>query len=170
MRQARLPHLGTRAFEPSGHPLDDLAHAWLYPLPHQLGHHPDPQALHAVVQVREVVGDFDVGARRVARVVAGDGLQQERRVPHVAGHRADDVERGSEGDQAIARDPPVGWFEPDDATERRRLAYGAAGVRPERPPALARRDRSSRSARGSTRNAAQVPGVATGTPGRILRR
>src|SRR5215213_11523645 len=165
MWQARLPHLGASAFEFSGHPLDDLAHARLYPLTHQLGYHPDPQTLHAVLEVRQAVWDLHVGARRVARIVARDGLQQKRRVPYVAGHRPDHVERGGEGDQAIARDSPVGGLEPNDATERRRLAHGAASVRPERPPTLARRDGRGRSARGSARHTAQVPGVLVATPG-----
>jgi hypothetical protein len=43
VRQARLPHLGPRAFELAGDPLDYLAHAGLYALAHQLGYHPDPQ-------------------------------------------------------------------------------------------------------------------------------
>src|SRR5215207_7075283 len=165
MWQARLPHLGARAFEITGHPLDDLAHAWLYPLAHQLGYHPDPQILETVFQIRQVVWDLHIGARRVARVVTCDCLQQERCVSHVAGHGPDHVERGREGDQAVAGDTPVGGLEPDYATERRRLAHGAARVGPERPPALTRRDRSSRSARGSARYAVQVPRVAAGTPG-----
>ena len=86
--------------------------------------------------------------RRVARVVAGDRFEQERRVAHVAGERADLVERRGEGDQPVARDAAVGRLQPDDAAEAppaggssrrcRCRARRALGPRPRPPPS--RRD------------------------------
>jgi hypothetical protein len=70
VRQVDLPHLGTRVLEPFGHVAHDLAHAGVYALVHELGHQPDAQVPRRRLQIGEVVRDLDVGARRVAGVVA----------------------------------------------------------------------------------------------------
>ena len=43
-------------------------------------------------------------------VMAGDGTQQQRGIPHVTPEGTDLVERRGEGDQSVAGDPPVGRF------------------------------------------------------------
>ena len=70
-------------------------------------------------------------ARRVQRVVARDRVQEQGRVGHVGGKRADLVERARERDQAVARNHTVGRFGPYDPAKGGRLADGAAGVAPE---------------------------------------
>ena len=60
--------------------------------------------------------------------MAGDDLEQERRVGQVVRERADLVERAGEGDQAVAADPAVGRLQADDPAERGGLADRAAGV------------------------------------------
>jgi hypothetical protein len=115
MRQAHLPHLGPGVPEPPGGALHDLAHAGPYALAlRQLRHHPDPQAGDTAFKLREVVRNLDVRAGGVTGVVAGDRLQEQRGVAHVAGHGADHIQGRGERDEAVARDPPVRGFEPHD--------------------------------------------------------
>ena len=112
-----------------------------------------PLRLQSAVSAGGVVGHRRVERGRVARVVAGDDVHHQRGVGDGARQRADLVERGGEGDQAVAADPAVGRLEADDAAQRGRLADRAARVGAERerrelgaaPPPPSRR--SSRRAR-----------------------
>ena len=83
-------------------------------------------------------------------------LQQDGRVLHRLGERADVVERRGEGDQAVARDAAVGRHQPDHAAERCRLANRAAGIGAQRRHSHSRRHRRRRTARGSAGNARQI--------------
>ena len=96
--------------------------------------------------------------------------EQQRRVGHVARQRARLVERGGEGDHAVARDGAVGRLEPDDAAQRRGLADRAAGVGAERPRREARGDRGGAAARGAARHALAIPGVERRAERRVLGR
>src|SRR5262249_22595723 len=51
-----------------------------------------------------------------------------RSVTHGAGKWSGLVERGRKRDDAPTRAPTIGWLDPDDAGERRRLADRAAGI------------------------------------------
>ena len=93
----------------------------------------------------------------VARVARDHVAQQQGGVGDVAGQRPGLVERGGEGDHPVARDGPVGRFQPDDAAQRGRLADRAAGVRAERPRGQAGGDRRGAAARGPARARACGP-------------
>ncbi len=108
--------------------------------------------------------------RGVARVLAGHRLQEQRGVGRVARERARLVERGGEGDHAVAADRAVGRLEPDDPAQRRRLADRAAGVGADRPRNRAGGDRRGRATRRPARNARAVPRVERRAVGRVLGR
>src|SRR5581483_2803752 len=81
------------------------------------------------VDGRGVVGEGgelvrDRGGRRgrVALVAAGDGVEEDRRVPDVPGEGADLVEGAGEGDDPVAADPAVRRLQSDDPAERGWLA------------------------------------------------
>ena len=118
-------------------------------------------------------GSHPPGARRL---VASRGsapaitLERQRRVAHRAGDRPDLVERGGEGDQAVARHPAVGRLEPDHAAERRRLADRAAGVGAERQRHAAGRHRRRRAAARAAGHRVEVPGIARHLERRVLAR
>jgi hypothetical protein len=87
--------------------VEALLHAGLVALAGQLADHRDAQPAHVLA-----AGRLDhrrhrrVDGGRVARVVAGDRLVQQRRVEHRAGARPGLVERAGEGDQPVAGDAP----------------------------------------------------------------
>ncbi len=78
----------------------------------------------------------------------------------VARERADLVQAGAVGDEAVAADAAVGGLQADDAAERGRLADGAAGVAAEGRRSQAGGHGRGRAAGGAARDAARVPGVA----------
>ena len=122
----------------------------------------DSQAGDAAVEARGVVGDGRVERRRVERVGAGDGVQHQRAVAHVAGERADVVERPGERRDAALRRPAVGGLEPDGAAERGGDADRSAGVGADPDHARARGERRRRAAARAAGDAADVPRVAGG--------
>src|SRR5919199_212838 len=128
MRQASLPHLGARVLQTSHDVLDDFPDGRVDALVHELGDYPDSESRDTPFQILQVVRDLDVGARGIAGVVASDGLQEERCVADITGHGPDLVQRRGEGYEAVARDPPVGWLQADDAAKGGGLPDGAAGV------------------------------------------
>src|SRR5829696_6793621 len=144
VRQAYLPYLGPGAFEVPRDPLDDLAHARLDAFAHQLLYHPDPKTRDTAFELCQVIWDLDVRARRVARVVAGDGLQEKSGVAHVTGHRPDLVQGRGERDEPVARDPPIGRLKAHNAAQSGGLPHRTAGIRAQGPPTLARGDRRRR--------------------------
>ena len=93
-----------------------------------LARHPEFQSRHAATQRGAVIRHRGIGGRRVARVVAGDGLQKQGGVMHVLRQRANLVERGGERHQAETRHAAVCRLQADDTGHGRRLADGAAGV------------------------------------------
>ena len=103
-------------------------------------------------------------ARSTRRRVARDrgpqiDVQQQRRIAHRPRERPDLVERRCEGDQPVARHPPVGRLEPDDAAERRRLADRAARVR------ARARAAPSRAATAAADPPLDPPGIRVGSHG-----
>ena len=116
----------------------------------------DAHPVQAVTQPRGVIGNGPVGARRVLRIVAGDGLQQDRDVGHGPGHRADMVEGEGVGIHAAPAHQAVGRLQPGNPAQRRRQPDGAAGVRTE-----CRRGEPCGhcSAGAAGRAAGEVPGV-----------
>ena len=94
---------------------------------------------------------------RVARVGADHVPQQQRGVGHVAGHRAGLVERGGEGDHAVARHRPVGGLQAHDPAQRRGLADRPAGVGADRPRRGPGGHRGGAAARRAARARARGP-------------
>src|ERR687890_408732 len=170
VRQAYLPYLGPGAFEVSRDPLDDLAHARLDAFAHQLLYHPDPKARDTAFELCQVIRDLYVRARRVARVVAGDGLQEKSGVAHVTGHRSDLVQGRGERDEPVARDPPIGRLEAHNAAQSGGAPHRTARIRAQGPPTLARGDRRRRAPGGASGHPAEVPGIARRAVGGVLRR
>ena len=86
----------------------------------------------------------------------------------VAVKGTDAVERGGEGDEAVAADAPVGGQQADDAAEGCGLADGAAGVGAERGRAEAGGDRGCASAGRASGHAVERARVADGAVGGVL--
>src|SRR5688500_8005062 len=99
-------------------------------------------------------------AHRVARIEAGDRLQEERAVPGAARERPDGVERMGKRHRAVARHAAPGGLETCYAARRRRQAHGAPGVRAERAEREARRHRGGGAAGGAAGDVVGVPGIA----------
>ena len=118
----------------------------------------------AVGHVRERLGD----RRGITRIVAADGLEQQRRVGDGGGERADLVEARRERDEPVAAHPPERRLHAHHAAQRRRLADGAAGVRTEARSREAGGDRSRRTTRGAAGHAAGVERVLRRLERRVL--
>ena len=122
-------------------------------------------------QPDQVVGDVDRRRGRVARVPAGDRVQQRRGVAGVAGERPDLVEAAREGHDPVPADAAVGRLQarrrrtgpPAGGSSRRcRCRCPAARGRPRRPP------RSRRDEPPGTRSRSH--GLAVGPNARVLGR
>ena len=100
----------------------------------------------------------------------GDDRVEERAVPHGLRQRADLIEAGREGDDAVPRDGAVGRPEADDAAQRGGLLDRAARVRAERPGREAPGDGRRRASRGPAGHASRIPGVRRWAVGRVLGR
>ena len=159
-RAAQLLHQHQRA-------LHRVADAGLDALPHQLVDDAHAQAAEVGgLGDRDGLRPFQRG--RVHGVVSDEVGQQERRVAHRAGERADLVQRRGERDEAVARHRAVGGLHAHDAAERGRLADGAAGVAAQSERRLVGRHRGRRSAARSPGHPVGVPGVAGHLVGGVL--
>ena len=149
-----LACLGDRAVQPFGHEFAGHAEA------------------HAFEVGTGEVGVVLYGARRrggIAFVVPGDDGKHKGGVFHGAGQRADLIERGTVGDDAVAGYAPVGGFEAHAAAQGCGLADGAAGVRAEGGVALVRGDAGGRAAAGASGDAFWIAGVAGRAEGGVFR-
>ena len=97
-----------------------------------------------------------------------DGSEKQRGVAHAPSERADLVERGREGDQAIARDAAVGGLEPHHAAEGGGLANRTAGIRSQGACGHPGGDCRRRPARRASGHAREVPRIAGELEGRVL--
>ena len=134
----------------------------------QLGHQPDPQAVHTLPQTGHdrIAGTVDRGG--VEWVVPRDRLEASCRVGNVGRHRADLVERRGERDQPVARHRAVGGLEADHTAQRGRLADRASRVGPERQRREPCGHCRGRSPAGATGHPAGVVWVAGGSEGGVL--
>ena len=89
-------------------------------------------------------------------------------VPYVGGERADPVERGSEGDQAVTGDASVGGQHADYAAEAGWLANRSTSIGAERGHGQIGRNRGCRTAAGATGNSVGVYRVAYRAVGGVL--
>ena len=108
VRAADLDDLGAQPAQRLDRGLEGGQHAGLVTLAAELAHHPDPHAGQAGRRRALARGGDHRRHRRgdrgrVARVVTGDDLVQQRGVEHRAPERAGLVERGGERDQPVAR-------------------------------------------------------------------
>ena len=110
-----------------------------------------------VLAARQLDPALDPDRGRVAGVASLQRPQQQRGVGDVARQRAALVERGGEGDLAVARDRAVGGLHADDPAQGRGLADRAAGVGPDRAGRQAAGDGRRRPARGAARDARRCP-------------
>ena len=88
--------------------------------------------------------------------MAGDGVEQHRRILDRAAERADLVERGRKRNQAVTGYRAIGRLKADHAAERRGLADRAAGVRAECERYFARRNNRRRAAGRAARNTGEA--------------
>ena len=95
-------------------------------------------------------------------------MENERGVFHRLGERADLVERGGEGDKAVAGNAAVGWLEADDSAVRGGLADGAASVRTEGGDGGAVGDGGGGTTGGTAGDARRVVGVTGFSEGGIF--
>ena len=100
--------------------------------------------------------------------MAGNGLEQQGRVPHLLGEGADLVQGRGVGHQAVARDPAVGGLESHHPAMAGGLPDGAAGIGAQRADAQVRGHRRGGAAGGAAGDIVPVPGVTGGAEGRIL--
>ena len=94
--------------------------------------------------------------------MAGENLQEQRRVERRAGHRTHVIEGRRQRDDAAERDTPVRRHEPRDPGPVRGAPDGPAGVAPERARSQAAGQRRRRAHAGAAGEPRRVPGV----PGR----
>ena len=120
----------------------------------------DPEARHAALEQRLVVGHRLLAGRRIVGVVAGDDAQHAGIVAHGAGERPDMVEAPRARHGAGAAHAAVGRLHADHAAGRGRQADRAAGVGAQRAIDHARRDRGARAARAAAGDARLVPRIA----------
>ena len=169
-RERALPHLRPQLLGERDRLVDGLPHSGLDALRFvQLGRH-----AHTHPGERVALGKHDgarqLGRRRVIRVASGDDRVQEGDVADGLRYRADLIEAGREGDDAVARDAPVGRAQADVPAQRRGLLDRAARVRAERPWRQARGHRRRRPTPRASGNTCGIPGVARIAPGRVLGR
>ena len=136
----------------------------VFPLTYSLDH-ADAQTFHAALEAGEAIAGFAPRAGRIVRIMAGDGVEQNRIVLDIARHRPDVIERIGQREHAAEADRAVSRFHSDDAATSRGIAHRAAGIGAERGRRKACRERHRRAARRAARMQVAVPGIAGGRPG-----
>ena len=96
----------------------------------------------------------------IGRIVAGDGIQQQRVVGHRAGQRPDMVEREGQRKHAAPRHQAIGRLQPDDAAGAGRIAHRSAGVGAERQREQPGADAGAGAGRRAARMMVRIPRVA----------
>ena len=91
-----------------------------------------------------IIRHRNIGAGRVVRIVAGQHLQGDRRVLHVAAQRSAMIQCPGQRKHAAPRDAAIGRLDPHQPAPRRRTADRAAGIRAHRHAHHARGDRGGR--------------------------
>lgn len=119
----------------------------------------DAQAAKRLLQGGQVVVHRLFDAGRVLRVESGHHPQHQRAVLGGARQRAALVEAGGVGDHAPAGNPAVGWLDPGEVGQRRRLADRAASIGAGGGRQQARGDCRGGTAGGAARHAVEAPGV-----------
>ena len=173
MRQLDIDQLRTGAREQRGGTLDSALDLGRKPFGiHERTDHADAFASQALgpstggIRPRAAgVGERPIGA--VARVAPAcrKRVHGKRHIDHAAAERADLVQRRAKGHHAIPGNRPVAGLEADHTAQGRRLANRAARIGAQRQRGLACSNRGRRTARGTTRNALEIPRI-----GRVRKR
>jgi hypothetical protein len=117
----------------------------------------------------KLFGGSEIGGV-IARVVASEDGEKESGILDCPGERADLIEGGSEGDEAVAGDAAVGGFESDTTAEGGGLADRATCIGTEGSEGDATGDGGGRTSRGATWDACGIPGIAGQAEGRVFGR
>ena len=124
-----------------------------------LPHHADTQPPQVGAQAGGVVRRGAVGAGRIQRVVAGDGVHRQSHILNGAGHRAGVIQAPGKGRQPGPADPPVSRFEAHNPAQRGGNADAAPRVAAHRNVALPGRRRRTAAPTGAAGNPLRVPGI-----------
>src|SRR5262245_4293362 len=115
MRQRDLFDLGSEALVH----LERLAHAALHfgieSFVEMFADDAEGQRLDRLLDRLPASGGGSIHAGAVARIVAGDGIEEQSGAGHVSAEWADLIEGTGEGDESKARHPAVSGFHADDA-------------------------------------------------------
>ena len=110
-------------------------------------------------QRRGEIGHWLLRRRGVAGIRSREHPQHQRRVGGGPSQRPNLIQRRGKGEQAVARDAPVGRLEADDAAERRGLPDRSARIGTEGDGGRSRRDCRRRPAARPARRAIGRPRV-----------
>ena len=167
--EGNLDNFSTLGGEGLDGSLDISADAGIDPVAEVFFGDAELEAIYAIVKGGEVVGHRDIEAGGIRRIKSGDGLENARGIFDGLRERADLVERGSEGYEAIAGNSAVAGLEADDATVGGGLADGAAGVRTEGGDGGEVGHGSSRAAGRTAGHAIVVVGISSDAEGGVFR-
>ena len=168
MRQRDRHDLGAHIFQTSDRAPDRGFDLGLHPVNEVFAWNPDAQTAHSGVHLRGVVGHRGGDRGGIARVVAGNRLQEQGAVAHVFGDRTDLIQGRCVRYDPEAADAPVAGLQADDAAKRRGQPNRAAGIGAERGTGLIRGDRGRGAAGRAARHPVGIPRVAARRIGRIL--
>ena len=148
--------------------VEDVAHARLAGVTDELTDDPEAQTLQ--VGTRGYADRLaQTRAGGIPVIASGDDVEQSGRVLGVARERPDLVQGTGKGDEAVAAHCPVRGLQAHHAAQRCRLTDGAARVGAQSPRRLRGGDAGGGAATGAARHPVEVPGVACGLKGRVLR-
>src|ERR1700690_3465550 len=88
-----------------------------------------------------------------------DGIHHDGAILNVFRKRTDLVQRGSESDQAVTRNPPIGGFKAYNAAKGRGLTDGTARIRAQGSERLVSGNAGGRTTRRASGNAIEIPGI-----------
>ena len=147
-RQHRSLHLGIKALS-----LEALAH------------HAHPQTSNRLVKGGDVIGHRGLQAGGIARIRAGDHLQQLGRIRNRGSEWAHLVEGAGKGDQAVAADAAIGGLQSHHSAEGGWLANRPTGIGAKGSDALACSHCGGAATGATTRHPVWIPRVAAGAEG-----
>ena len=137
---------------------------WIGFLPEDVLDNGNAEATHAVVQPVQHILWRGVAGRGIKWVGTPHGLINQGRVLHRTHQGANRIQRPAQGKDAVPTDLANRRLEPHRAAQRRRNAYGTAGVRAEGGRHQASTHGDTRSAAGAAWHVVLgVPGVVRGT-------
>lgn len=168
-RQAHAAQARALPFQQARAPFHRLRHLRRDALAEHLLRQRDGQPAHARAQRLHIPAARPPCACHVPHVMPAERFQHPGGIGHRAGQRANLIHGGREGDQPPARNRAIRRPHAHHAAQRRRLADGAAGIRPQRKRRFPGSHGRRRTARTAARHARQVPRIARAPQRRMLR-